>query len=102
MNKIYLTCRMRVRQAPTLSSDVIKILEKDQIIPVIDIMPKCDGYFWFKVEDGYVANIEEVFYHSDDYHDTRPIKIYVSDILDQSVDQTARAVDEIKKTLDAL
>ena len=43
---------MRVRQAPTLSSDTIKILEKDQIIPVIDIMPKCDGYFWFKVEDG--------------------------------------------------
>ena len=100
MNSIYLTCRMHLRQAPTVSSQSLMILEKDQVLPVMEIMPKCDGYFWFRTPQGYVANVDEVFYHADSYQDTEPIKKFVSDYLDGALASTEKAVAKIKEALD--
>ena len=62
MNSIYLTCRMNLRQTPSLQGQVLTILEKNQILPVIETTEEIDGYVWFRTPEGYVANVDEVFY----------------------------------------
>lgn len=91
---------MHLRQAPTISSQSLMILEKDQILPVMEIMPECDGYFWFRTPQGYVANVDEVFYHADKYQDTEPIKKFVTNYLDSALSSTEKAVASIKEALD--
>ena len=101
MNKIYLTCRMRVRQAPSLKAEVLTILEKNQIIPVIELTEKIDGYIWFKTPQGYVANVDGVFYHAGKYDsNNEKIKSFIEDILKRSLQTTTSTIDEIMKALD--
>lgn len=101
MNNIYLTCRMRVRQAPSLLAEVLTILEKNQIIPVIEITEEIDGYVWFKTPQGYIANIDNVYYHAEKYETNNDkIKNFIKDILNNSLKQTASSIEEIIKALD--
>ena len=100
MNSIYITCNMRLREQPTTASESLAVLEKNQIIEVEEIVPGSDGMLWFKVDGGYVANIDEVFYHSNTYCDSTPLKAFVTGILDSSVRSTINTVNEIKKALD--
>ena len=101
MNNIYLTCKMSVRQAPSLKAEVLTILEKNQIIPVIEITEKIDGYIWFKTPQGYIANIDNVYYHAEKYETNNDkIKNFIKDILNNSLKQTASSIEEIIKALD--
>ena len=101
MNNIYLTCRMNLRQYPSLEAPVLKVLEKNQILPVIEIIPEKDGYIWFRTTQGYVANVDEVFYHANDYPDTTAIKQYINDWLDGSLVATCKSIEEVKKALES-
>lgn len=101
MNSIYLTCRMNLRQAPSLQSEVVAILEKNQIIPVIEITEEIDGQVWFRTPKGYVANVDKVFYHANKYDSNNDkIKSFIGDILKQSLQTTTSTIDEIIKALD--
>ena len=101
MPNIYLTCRMRVREYPSLSAPVVEIREKNQIIEVTELIPETDGYIWFKIENGYIANVDEVFYHADDYPDTTALNDFIDRWLDMSLISTTKAIEELKKTLDS-
>lgn len=100
MNSIYLTCNMRLRKEPSTASETLIVLEKNQIIEVEEIVPGSDGMLWFKVDGGYVANIDEVFYHSDSYSDSTALKAFIIGILDSSVQTTINTVNDIEKALD--
>ena len=101
MNKIYLTCRMKLRQTPSLQGEVLSILEKNQIIPVIETTEEIDGHVWFRTPQGYVANVDEVFYHADKYDaNNDKIKSFIGDILMKSLQATSSTVDEIIKALE--
>lgn len=100
MPNIYLTCRMRVREYPSLSAPVLEVREKNQIIEVSELVPETDGYIWFKIENGYIANVDEVFYHSDSYCDSGPLKTFITDILDTSLESTINTVANIEKALE--
>ena len=101
MNSIYLTCRMKLRDKASLSGKVIKILEANQIIEVHSITEESDGYVWFNVGQGYVANVDEVFYHSDAYQGkTSELKKFIIKVLDDSVNNTNEIIKEMKKALE--
>lgn len=101
MNSIYLTCRMNLRQTPSLQGQVISILEKNQIIPVIETTEEIDGYIWFRTPQGYVANVDEVFYHADKYDsNNEKIKSFIEDLLTRSLEATSSTINEIIKALD--
>lgn len=101
MNSIYLTCRMKLRQTPSLQGQVLTILEKNQILPVIETTEEIDGYVWFRTPQGYVANVDEVFYHADKYDaNNDKIKSFIEDILKRSLQDTSSTIDEIMKALD--
>lgn len=91
-----------MRRTPSLKGEVIEVKERDQIIPVLDITEEIDGYVWFHVPGGYIANVEEVFLHAERYEtgDTKKIKSFISDVLDSSLKATSQTVNEIKKALD--
>ena len=54
-----------MRRTPSLKGEVFEVKERNQIIPVLDITEEIDGYVWFHVPGGYIANVEEVFLHAD-------------------------------------
>ena len=76
-----------MRRTPSLKGEVIEVKERNQIIPVLDMTEEIDGYVWFHVPGGYIANVEEVFLHAED-------------VLDSSLKATSQTVNEIKKALD--
>lgn len=102
MNKVYLTCKMKLRSEPGLSADIIRILNQNTVHEVFDITQEIDGYRWFKVKDGYVANVEEVYYHSDNYETDKTSKMYnlIHDYLLASIEGTSRSINQIMKELD--
>jgi len=102
VNSIYLTCKMNMRRTPSLKGEVIEVKERNQIIPVLDITEEIDGYVWFHVPGGYIANVEEVFLHAERYEtgDNEKIRSFISDVLDSSLKATSKTVNEIKKALD--
>ena len=101
MNNIYLTCRMKLRQTPSLQGKVLSILEKNQIIPVIETTEEIDGYVWFRTTQGYVANVDGIFYHADKYDsNNEKIKSFIGDILNKSLKATSSTIDEIIKALE--
>lgn len=101
MNSIYLSCRMKLRQTPSLQGQVLTILEKNQILPVIETTEEIDGYVWFRTPQGYVANVDEVFYHADKYDaNNEKIKSFIGDILKRSLQATSSTIDDIMKALD--
>lgn len=101
MNNIYLTCRMHLRKTPSLQGQVLAILEKNQILPVLETTEEIDGYVWFRTPEGYVANIDEVFYHADKYDiNNDKIKSFIGDILKKSLEATSSTINEIMKALD--
>ena len=91
-----------MRRTPSLKGEVIEVKERNQIIPVLDMTEEIDGYVWFHVPGGYIANIEEVFLHAERYEtgDNEKIRSFISDVLDSSLKATSQAVNEIKKALD--
>lgn len=91
-----------MRRTPSLKGEVIEVKERNQIIPVLDITEEIDGYVWFHVPGGYIANVEEVFLHADRYEtgDNAKIRSFISDVLDSSLKATSQTVNEIKKALD--
>lgn len=101
MNSIYLTCRMHLRQTPSLQGEVLAILEKEQILPVIETTEEIDGYVWFRTPQGYVANVDEVFYHADKYDaNNDKIKSFIGDILKRSLEATSSTINDIMKALE--
>lgn len=101
VNSIYLTCRMHLRKTPSLQGQVFTILEKNQILPVIETTEEIDGYVWFRTPEGYVANVDEVFYHADKYDaNNDKIKNFIGDILEKSLEATSSTIGEIIKALD--
>lgn len=102
MNKIYLTCKMKLRSEPGLSADIIRILNQNTVHEVFEITQEIDGYRWFKVKDGYVANVEEVYYHSDNYSSDKTSAMYklIHDFLASSVEGTTIAINQVLKELD--
>ena len=92
---------MKLRQTPSLQGQVLTILEKNQILPVIETTEEIDGYVWFRTPQGYVANVDEVFYHADKYDaNNDKIKSFIEDILKRSLQDTSSTIDEIMKALD--
>lgn len=92
---------MKLRQTPSLQGQVLTILEKNQILPVIETTEEIDGYIWFRTPQGYVANVDEVFYHADKYDaNNEKIKSFIGDILKRSLQATSSTIDEIMKALD--
>ena len=92
---------MNLRQTPSLQGQVISILEKNQIIPVIETTEEIDGYIWFRTPQGYVANVDEVFYHADKYDsNNEKIKNFIEDLLTRSLEATSSTINEIIKALD--
>lgn len=92
---------MKLRQTPSLQGQVLTILEKNQILPVIETTEEIDGCVWFRTPQGYVANVDEVFYHADKYDaNNDKIKNFIEDILKRSLQDTASTIDEIMKALD--
>ena len=91
-----------MRRTPSLKGEVIEVKERNQIIPVLDMTEEIDGYVWFHVPGGYIANAEEVFLHADRYEtgDNEKIRSFISDVLDSSLKATSKTVNEIKKALD--
>ena len=91
-----------MRRTPSLKGEVIEVKERNQIIPVLDMTEEIDGYVWFHVPGGYIANIEEVFLHAERYEtgDNEKIRSFISDVLDTSLKATSQTVNEIKKALD--
>lgn len=100
MDRIYITCNMRLRKEPSINSECLMVMEKNQIIEIEEIVPGSDGMLWFKVDGGYIANIDEVFYHSNSYCDSTPLKTFITGILNSSVQSTINTVEEIEKALD--
>lgn len=101
MNSIYLTCRMNLRQTPSLQGQVLAILEKEQILPVIETTEEIDGYVWFRTPQGYIANVDEVFYHADKYDaNNDKIKSFIGDILKRSLEATSSTINDIMKALE--
>ena len=100
-NSIFIASKMNMRQSPSLQGNVISVLEKNQILPVIEMTEKIDGCIWFKTPQGYVANMENVYYHSDKYETNNDkIKTFIKDILNKSLQATSSTIDEITKALD--
>ena len=92
---------MKLRQTPSLQGQVLTILEKNQILPVIETTEEIDGYVWFRTPQGYVANVDEVFYHADKYDaNNEKIKSFIGDILKRSLQATSSTIDDIMKALD--
>ena len=91
-----------MRRTPSLKGEVIEVKERNQIIPVLDMTEEIDGYVWFHVPGGYIANAEEVFLHAERYDtgDNEKIRSFISDVLDSSLKATSQTVNEIKKALD--
>ena len=91
-----------MRRTPSLKGEVIEVKERNQIIPVLDMTEEIDGYVWFHVTGGYIANVEEVFLHAERYEtgDNEKIRSFISDVLDSSLKTTSQTVNEIKKALD--
>ena len=101
VNSIYITCRMNLRQTPSLQGQVLAILEKEQILPVIETTEEIDGYVWFRTPQGYVANVDEVFYHADKYDaNNDKIKSFIGDILKRSLEATSSTINDIMKALE--
>ena len=102
MNSIYLTGRMNMRRTPSLKGEVIEVKERDQIIPVLDLTEEIDGYVWFHVPGGYIANVNEVFFHAPRYEtgDTDRIRDFIKDVLDDSLEATSKTISQIKTALD--
>ena len=86
-----------MRRTPSLKGEVIEVKERNQIIPVLDMTEEIDGYVWFHVPGGYIANVEEVFLHADRYEtgDNEKIRSFISDVLDSSLKATSQTVNEI-------
>lgn len=100
-NSIFIATRMNLRQSPSLQGNVISILEKNQILPVIEMTEKIDGIIWFRTPQGYVANMDNVYYHSDKYETNNDkIKKFIKDILKKSLKQTTASIEEIIKALE--
>lgn len=100
-NSIFIASRMNLRQSPSLQGNIISILEKNQILPVIEMTEKIDGCIWFRTPQGYVANMDNVYYHSDKYETNNDkIKTFIKDILKKSLKQTTASIEEIIKALD--
>lgn len=93
---------MNFRRTPSLKGEILEVKEKDQILPVLDITEEIDGYVWFHIPGGYIANVDEVFFHAERYEtgDTEKIRDFVSDVLDSSLKATSETVREIKEALD--
>lgn len=91
-----------MRRTPSLKGKVIEVKERNQIIPVLDMTEEIDGYVWFHVPGGYIANVKEVFLHAERYEtgDNEKIRSFISDVLDSSLKATSQTVNEIKKALD--
>ena len=91
-----------MRRTPSLKGEVIEVKERNQIIPVLAMSEEIDGYVWFRVPGGYIANVEEVFLHAERYEtgDNAKIRSFISDVLDSSLKATSQTVNEIKKALD--
>lgn len=101
MNSIYLASRINLRTIPSLKGQIAEIKEAHQVIPVLDITEEIDGYLWFHVPGGYIANVDNVFFHADRYaRDISQVKDYIIKFLDNSYKATGKAITEIKKGLD--
>lgn len=103
MDNIYLTCEMNLRKEPSLKSKIIRVIPKGSKLDVMFIADKNDGYVWFKVKEGYIANVPEVYFHSESYNgDSQKVKTTVKTWLISSLESTTLAIDEMTKALDNL
>lgn len=102
MNKIYLTCKMNLRSQPGLKAPILKVLNHNTMHEVHSITEEIDGYRWFKLNEGYIANVEEVYYHSDNYSSDKTSTMYklIHDFLASSVEGTTIAINQVLKELD--
>lgn len=81
--------------------EIVEVKAKNQVIPVMGMTEPIDGYIWFQTPFGYIANVDEVFYHAESYMDTSGLKDFFVNFLDNSLKSTQLAIKDIKKVLDS-